>query len=77
MVVSRSGKALRFDERTVRPMGRTAAGVMAMRLLEGDEVVSLEIVQPGGELFVVHEHGWGKRVPLEEYPPRAATRRAC
>ena len=66
----RNGKALRFDERTVRPMGRTAAGVMAIRLLEGDEVISLEIVQPGGELFVVHEHGWGKRVPLEEYPSK-------
>ena len=70
LVVSRNGKALRFDERTVRPMGRTAAGVMAIRLLEGDEFVSLEIVQPGGELFVLHEHGWGKRVPLEEYPSK-------
>ena len=70
LVVSRNGKALRFDERTVRPMGRTAAGVMAIRLLEGDEVISLEIVQPGGELFVLHEHGWGKRVPLEEYPSK-------
>ncbi len=70
IVVTRNGKALRFDERTVRPMGRTAAGVMAMRLQEGDEVISLEIVQPGGELFVVHEHGWGKRMPLEEYPSK-------
>lgn len=67
LVVTRNGKALRFGEDTVRPMGRSAAGVMAIRLLDNDEVVSLEVVEPGGELFVLHEHGWGKRVPLEEY----------
>jgi DNA gyrase subunit A len=67
LVVSRNGKALRFGEGTVRPMGRSAAGVMAIRLLDGDEVVSLEVVEPGGELFVLHQMGWGKRVPLDEY----------
>ena len=67
LVVTRNGKALRFDEDTVRPMGRSAAGVMAIRLLDNDEVVSLEVVEPGGELFVLHQQGWGKRVPLEEY----------
>lgn len=70
VVVSRNGKALRFDEGTVRPMGRAAAGVMAIRLLDGDEVVSLEVVQPDGELFVLHQNGWGKRVPLHEYPAK-------
>src|SRR5690606_31955760 len=67
LVVTRNGKALRFHEATVRPMGRTAAGVMAMRLLDNDEVVSLDVVKPGAELFVLHERGWGKRVPLNEY----------
>ncbi|MCL4858653.1 MAG: DNA gyrase subunit A [Caldilineaceae bacterium] len=67
LVVTRNGKALRFHESTVRPMGRTAAGVMAMRLVNGDEVVSLEVVQPGADLFVLHQQGWGKRVALEEY----------
>jgi DNA gyrase subunit A len=70
LVVTRNGKALRFDEGSVRPMGRSAAGVMAIRLTDGDEVISLEIVQPGGELFVLHQQGWGKRVPLEEYPAK-------
>ncbi len=70
LVVTRNGKALRFDEGSVRPMGRTAAGVMAIRLLDGDEVVSLEVVEPGGELFVLHQQGWGKRVPLDEYPAK-------
>jgi DNA gyrase subunit A len=67
MVVTRWGKALRFHERSVRSMGRTAAGVMAMRLADDDEVVSLDVVQPGGELVVLHERGWGKRVRLEEF----------
>jgi DNA gyrase subunit A len=67
LVVTRNGKALRFHESTVRPMGRTAAGVMAMRLLDGDEVVSLDVVKPGADLFVLHKYGWGKRVSLDEY----------
>jgi DNA gyrase subunit A len=67
MVVTRWGKALRIHEQTVRPMGRNAAGVMAMRLADNDEVVSLEVVEPEGDLLVVHERGWGKRTPLDEY----------
>ncbi len=67
IVVTRNGKALRFHEQTVRPMGRTAAGVMAMRLLDDDEVVSLDVVREEGDLFVLHEQGWGKRTPLEEF----------
>jgi DNA gyrase subunit A len=67
MVITRNGKALRFHERTVRPMGRTAAGVMAMRLIDDDQVVSLDVVKAGADLLVLHEFGWGKRVSLDEY----------
>ncbi len=67
MVVTRNGKALRFHEQNVRAMGRTAAGVMAMRLLDDDEVVSLDVVREGCDLLVLHERGWGKRTPLDEY----------
>lgn len=67
MIVTKLGKALRFQEGEVRAMGRAAAGVMAMRLLGGDEIVSLDVAKPDGELFVIHERGWGKRVSLEEY----------
>ncbi len=67
MVVTRNGKALRFHEDNVRSMGRTAAGVMAMRLLDGDEIVSMDVVKPDHELLVLHSRGWGKRVPLDEY----------
>ncbi|MEZ4615249.1 MAG: DNA gyrase C-terminal beta-propeller domain-containing protein [Caldilineaceae bacterium] len=48
-------------------MGRTAAGVMAMRLLDDDEIVSMDVVKPEHELLVIHQRGWGKRVPLDEY----------
>ena len=67
IIVTRNGKALRFHERNVRPMGRTAAGVMAMRLLNKDEIVSMDVIKPGHDLLVLHSGGWGKRVPLEEY----------
>jgi DNA gyrase subunit A len=67
IIVTRRGKALRFHEQNVRPMGRTAAGVMAMRLLGDDEIVSLDVVNPSADLLVLHERGWGKRTPLEEF----------
>ncbi len=68
VIVTRGGKAVRFHEKMVRAMGRNAAGVWAIRLSEGDEVTSLDIVEPGGDLLVLHARGWGKRVPLAEYP---------
>lgn len=67
IIVTRNGKALRFHEDNVRAMGRTAAGVMAMRLLDGDAIVSMDVVKEGQDLFVIHEQGWGKRVSLDEY----------
>jgi DNA gyrase subunit A len=71
IVVSRNGKALRFHEDNVRPMGRTAAGVMAMKLLDDDEIVSMDVVRPGADLLVLHERGMGKRAPLDGYPTRS------
>lgn len=67
IIVTRNGKALRFHEDNVRPMGRSAAGVMAMRLLDDDAIVSMDVVKADHDLFVIHERGWGKRVSLEEY----------
>jgi DNA gyrase subunit A len=48
-------------------MGRTAAGVMAMRLLGDDEIVSMDVVRSDSDLLVLHERGWGKRTPLDEF----------
>ncbi|HQY93705.1 MAG TPA: DNA gyrase subunit A [Caldilinea sp.] len=68
IVVTRHGRALRFSEKNVRAMGRTAAGVMAIRLQpQDDEVVGFDVVKPEAELLVVHVHGYGKRTPLAEY----------
>ena len=67
IIVTRNGKALRFHEQNVRSMGRTAGGVRAMRLLGEDAIVSMDVVHPEADLLVLHERGWGKRTPLEEF----------
>ena len=64
---TRRGKAIRFPERDVRPMGRTAHGVRGIRLRAGDEVVGMAVVQSGGAVLTVTEHGYGKRTELDEY----------
>ncbi len=68
IVVTEQGQALRFNSSRVRPMGRSAAGVNAIRLAEDDYVASMEAVTPDGELLVVTANGYGKRTPLAQYP---------
>ena len=58
---SRQGMAIRFHETDVRSMGRTAYGVRGIQLREGDEVVALEVVKPGGTLLTVTQKGYAKR----------------
>jgi len=70
VLVSRRGRAVRFHEADVRPMGRTAAGVRGMRLAEGDSVVDMALARPGMTLLTVCENGYGKRTPFEHYPRR-------
>ena len=67
-MVSRAGQAIRFAEQDVRPMGRDASGVQGMRMRGDDEVISINIAQPGADLLVVTENGYGKRTPVDEYP---------
>jgi len=67
LLVTAQGRALRFREDEVRPMGRQAAGVTGIRLRPGDRVVSMDVVEEGGFLMVVTEKGYGKRTPLSEY----------
>ena len=67
IIVSEKGQALRFSEEQVRSMGRTAAGVIGIRLSKGDHVTSMEIVEPEGDLLVVTAGGYGKRTPLSHY----------
>jgi DNA gyrase subunit A len=67
VIVSRDGQAIRFEENDVRAMGRTAAGVGAMRLRRNDEIRGMDVVEPTGDLLVVTEKGFAKRTPLTEY----------
>ncbi|NLY49641.1 MAG: DNA gyrase subunit A, partial [Firmicutes bacterium] len=64
---TRGGKAIRFSEAEIRPMGRTARGVRGITLNPGDEVVSLSVVQKGADLVVVTANGFGKRTALDEF----------
>ncbi|MCG8014454.1 MAG: DNA gyrase subunit A, partial [Candidatus Thiodiazotropha weberae] len=67
MLFSSSGKAVRFSEDNVRPMGRTACGVRGIRLEAEHKLVSL-IVASEGDVLTVTENGYGKRTAIEEYP---------
>ncbi|HVO77245.1 MAG TPA: DNA gyrase C-terminal beta-propeller domain-containing protein, partial [Methanomassiliicoccales archaeon] len=60
ILVTRNGRAIRFDESDVRSMGRPARGVIGTRLYEGDEVVSMAVVTKDSKLLVVTERGYGK-----------------
>ena len=67
IIVTKHGKCICFSEEDVRPMGRIAGGVRAIKLENDDEVVSMELVEPGQELLVVTQKGFGKRTKVEEY----------
>lgn len=69
-LITEKGQSIRFKESDVREMGRTAAGVAAMRLGKGDRIVSADVVHGGEkdkEVLVVTEHGYGKATPAKEY----------
>ena len=72
-MVSKSGKAARFSESTVRSMGRDTSGVKGMNVSdkvdgEPNRVLAMDVAREDAELFVVTENGYGKRTPISEYP---------
>ena len=69
LIGAREGKAIRFNENTVRPMGRTAAGVKAINIEDYDEVIGMVCVEPNEkkDILVVSENGYGKRTDLDDY----------
>ncbi len=64
---TRDGMSIRFPEDDIRAMGRTAYGVRGISLREGDEVVGMEVLRPGGTILTVTENGYGKRTEVQEY----------
>jgi len=71
ILATRQGMAICFDENDVRPMGREAAGVRGIKLMEDDRVVGANVAEEGKELLTVTEHGFGKRTKLTEYRTQA------
>ena len=69
MIAARDGKAIRFNESTVRPIGRVGAGVRGISIEESDEVVGMICVEPDSkqDVLVLSENGYGKRTDLDEY----------
>lgn len=67
LCVSKGGKAILFEEKEVRDMGRTARGVRAMKLDEEDEIVSMLVADMQKDLLIISERGYGKRTPIGEY----------
>ncbi|AND83277.1 DNA gyrase subunit A [Clostridium tyrobutyricum] len=67
IVFTRNGYAIRFSEKDVRPMGRTASGVKAITLRDDDIAVGMEIIDKDAEVLVISENGFGKKTPISEY----------
>ena len=68
LLITSAGKAARFHEDGVRPMGRTARGVRGVKMPEDVRVISLIIPKPGGTVLTASERGYGKRTDVEEFP---------
>ncbi len=64
---SRMGKAIRFKETEVRPMGRTARGVRGMTVGKNDAIIGMEAIGEGATILTATENGYGKRTNTEEY----------
>jgi DNA gyrase subunit A len=67
VLVCDGGRAIRFNEDDVRPMGRQATGVIGMRLKDGEKIIAL-IVADSGDVLTCSQFGFGKRTPIAEYP---------
>ncbi|MEI6663271.1 MAG: DNA gyrase subunit A [Actinomycetes bacterium] len=68
LLISKAGMAVRFNESGVRSMGRGTSGVRGMNVTQKDnEVLAMDVAEPGRELLVVTENGYGKRTPIDQY----------
>jgi DNA gyrase subunit A len=69
MLVSDAGKAIRFSEQSVRPMGRTARGVRGIKLAKDQKVIALMIIRDDATILTATENGYGQRTALKDYRP--------
>lgn len=73
ILVTKKGQSIRFAEKDVRPMGRQAAGVRAMKLKKGDEVVGMDVIEnqkikdKNQKLLVIMENGYGKQTTIKQF----------
>jgi DNA gyrase subunit A len=68
MLITKNGQGIRFSEADCRHMGRTAQGVIGMRLEKGDEVLSMAVVRDlNSDLFILTDNGYGKRTPVSDF----------
>jgi DNA gyrase subunit A len=70
MMFSNTGKAIRFNEKQVRSMGRTARGVRGMRLKDDQRLISLLVIEDDAQVLVASENGYGKRTAMSDFPVR-------
>ncbi|NCX78672.1 MAG: DNA gyrase subunit A [Actinobacteria bacterium] len=66
-MVTRGGQTIRFSEKLVRPMGRSAAGVRGMKMRGADEVVSVDVARDEASILLVTESGYGKRTQINHF----------
>ena len=71
LISTAKGQAIRFHEKDVRPMGRTARGVRGIRLRQDDDVIGMDTVQEGSDIFVISELGYGKRTKVDQFTAHA------
>jgi DNA gyrase subunit A len=71
VISTAQGQAIRFHEKDVRPMGRVSRGVRGIRLRPSDKVIGMDIVEEGSSIFVISQHGYGKRTKVAQFAPHA------
>ncbi|HVF69753.1 MAG TPA: DNA gyrase C-terminal beta-propeller domain-containing protein, partial [Xanthomonadales bacterium] len=70
LIVTKQGKAIKFSEAAVRPMGRATTGVRGIRIDSSDQVIGMDVITKGDDanLLVIMENGLGKKSPVKQFP---------
>lgn len=71
VISTQQGQAIRFNEKDARPMGRVSRGVRGIRLRPGDQVIGMDVVEAGSDIFVISKYGYGKRTKVSQFTPHA------